>query len=148
MRKLLYAQDLIKTHNTSVICGFNQFIKGEQCPTFNDGYYDAYERIQGWEFAKNLAKTDGIAFRNRFRCKCGSYPIMYGGSFCCNHCGRNDVAEKWWEIIVEKDGQMFCCHGLDFINLQESYNYAFGDTFELAIEAYEKVMIDLNNKSK
>jgi hypothetical protein len=51
------------------------------------------------------------------------------------------MSGRWWKIQVEKDGNEFCCHGLDFINLQESSNYAFGKTFEEAISNYEKVML-------
>lgn len=52
-----------------------------------------------------------------------------------------DVDKEWWKIQVEKDGNEFCCHGLDFVNLQESSNYAFGKTFEEAISNYEKLML-------
>ena len=47
----------------------------------------------------------------------------------CNSCGNKDVDKEWWKIKVEKDGNEYCCHGLDFVNLQESNNYAFGKTF-------------------
>ena len=30
MSKLLYAQDLIDTNNTSIACGFNMYILGEK----------------------------------------------------------------------------------------------------------------------
>jgi hypothetical protein len=48
----------------------------------------------------------------------------------CNGCGSKDVDKEWWKIKVEKDGNQFCCHGLDFVNLQESDNYAFGKTYQ------------------
>lgn len=41
-------------------------------------------------------------------------------------------------IKVMKDGNSFCCVGEGFTNLQESNNYAFGDTFENAISNYER----------
>lgn len=138
-KEIKYAQDLIRTSSASVACGFNMFITGYPPITQRDGYYDAYERIQGYEFAKEMAKNNGIAFTYRFKCDCGNYPIKYGGSFCCNGCGRADVDKSWWDIVVEKDGNEYCCHGLDFINLQESNNYAFGKTFEEAIENYGKL---------
>ena len=40
------------------------------------------------------------------------------------------------KIKVLKDGNSFCCIGEHFKNLQESDNYAFGETFEDAIENY------------
>ena len=142
MIKIKYAQDLIKTSSTSVACGFNMFIMGYPPITFGDGYYDAYERMQGYEFAEKMAKNDGIAFTHKFNCDCGGSPVLYGGSFCCNKCGRANVQKSWWDIIVEKDGNEYCCHGLDFINLQESSNYAFGKTFKEAIENYGKLFIN------
>lgn len=59
-------------------------------------------------------------------------------------------AEKWIKegfiffkrdglaIKVMKDGDFFCCIGEGFVNLQESDNYAFGDTFEDAISNYKR----------
>lgn len=40
-------------------------------------------------------------------------------------------------IKVMPDGNAFCCVGEGFINLQESDNYAFGNTFEEAIENFK-----------
>lgn len=40
-----------------------------------------------------------------------------------------------FEIEFEKDGNMWCAHGYDFINLQESYA-AFGATKKEAAENY------------
>lgn len=146
MKNLKYAQDLIKTTNSSIDAGFNMFISGYHKPTFSDGHNsDTYGRIRGYDYAKDMAKKDGIAFIHRFKCKNeGCAPFMYGGSFVCNSCGGNGVDKDWWKIRVEKDGNEFCCHGLDFINLQESDNYAFGSTFEEAIENYGKLMLSMN----
>lgn len=137
-----YSQDLIKTSNASIRAGFDMFINGHRPITFSDGYYDAYDRMQGYDFAKKMAKENGIAFKYLF--KCGSsncYPFLYGGSIVCNSCGISGVDKDWFYIQVEKDGNEYCCHGLDFINLQESENYAFGKTFEDAIENYGKLML-------
>lgn len=41
-------------------------------------------------------------------------------------------------IKVMKDGCSFCCVGEGFENLQDSDNYAFGDTFEDAISNYQR----------
>lgn len=140
MGKLKYAQDLIKTSNSSIDCGFNMFINGESEPKCTDGYHDFYARSEGWLYAKELAKEGKIAFTHKFRCRCGGYPIMYGGFWCCNSCGGKSVDMEWWKIKVEKDGNSYCCHGLDFENIMESENYAFGDTFEQAIDNYESIM--------
>ena len=143
MEKLKYAQDLIKG-STSVMGGFNTFISGGQEPKEHE-YGDKsewYARLQGYQYAEQMAKDDGIAFTKPFKCG-GSencYPFEYGGFFVCNSCGNKSVDKEWWKIKVEKDGNAYCCHGLDFINLQESDNVAFGDTFEEAIDNYGKLM--------
>lgn len=138
--KLKYAQDLIKTRNSSVASGFNMFINGHRPITFGDGYHDAGERMQGYEFAEKMAKEDGIAFTHVFKCKARCHPFQYGGFFVCNECGQKEVDKEWWKIKVEKDGNEYCCHGIDFINLQESDNYSFGKTFEEAIINYGHLM--------
>lgn len=142
MKKILTAQDLIKTNNSSIASGFNMFVNGYPPITFGQGYSDAYERMQGYEYAEKMAKNDGIAFTHKFKCECGGNPFLYGGFWVCNKCGNKDVNKKWWDIYVEKDGNQYCCKGLDFVNLQESNNYAFGDTFEQAIDKYGKLMCD------
>lgn len=148
MIALKTAQDLIKTNNSSVAAGFNMFIYGHQPITFSDGYYDAYDRMQGYEFAEKMAKENGIAFTKVFKCKEGNcHPFQYGGTFVCNDCSSSGVDKYWWQIQVEKDGNEFCCHGLDFVNLQESENYAFGKTFEESISNYHHVMIGIINNS-
>jgi len=150
MEKLKYAQDLIKTNDTNIICGFNMFIGGQHYPTRNE-YKSGDEwfgRTIGFDYAKKMAKENGIAFTQLFKCRENNcHPFYYGGFIVCNDCGGKGVDKDWWKIKVEKDGNQFCCHGLDFINLQESENYAFGETFELAISNYEKVMFNnLNPK--
>jgi hypothetical protein len=147
METLKNAQDLIKASNPHVRGGFNQFIHGTGEPVMSD-YGDKSQwaaESQGYEFAKKMAEQDCIAFTHVFKCgQAGCFPFSFGGSFVCNSCGRNELKKDWWEIKVEKDGDSFCCHGLDFINLQESENYAFGDTFNEAIANYETVMLNKN----
>ena len=143
MEKLKHAQELIKA-NTSVMCGFNTFIDGDNEPKNNE-YGDKsewYARLQGYKYAEKMAKENGIAFTYRFKCEKSSdcYPFKYGGFFVCNSCGNKNVDKDWWKIKVEKDGNEYCCHGLDFINLQESENFAFGKTFEEAINNYGELM--------
>lgn len=149
MDKLKYAQDLIKTSNVYVANGFNQFVMGHERPNFGDGYspQEANARIQGYEYAEKMAKNGEIVFTHSF--KCGKYsdchPFQYGGFFVCNSCRRKSVDKYWWIIKVEKDGNAYCCHGIDFINLQESENYAFGNTFQEAIENYGFLMVHRSN---
>ncbi len=144
MEKLKSAEELIKA-SPMVVAGFNQFIYGMPEPRYPD-YGDKsqwYAEKQGYDFAKNMAKENGIAFTHVFKCRLDSncYPFSYGGGFVCNNCGGSNLNKDWWLIKVEKDGNAFCCHGLDFVNLQESSNYAFGDTFEEAISNYETLML-------
>ncbi len=139
METLKYAQDLIKTNSSSVACGFNSFIMGHDSPKPND-HHDYFSRSQGYDYAKKMAENGEIVFTHKFKCKCGGYPFQYGGFWVCNSCGGRNVDENWWKIKVEKDGNEFCCHGIDFVNLQESDNYAFGKTFYEAIKEYEKVI--------
>ena len=141
-QKLKYAQDLIKAN--AISCGgFNQFINGNREPKRADyGSAEEWHLVfLGYDYAKKMAKEDAIGFTHIFKCeKSGCYPFNYGGSFVCNCCGNKDVDKQWWEIKVEKDGNKYCCHGLDFINIQESENYAFGNSFEEAIENYHLLM--------
>ena len=142
MENLKFAQDLIKTSNSSFITGFNKFILGYTEPNYQD-YGDKdkwYAESQGYQCSENMAKDKGIAFTHNFNCECGGKVSIYGGRFLCDSCGRVGIDKDWWKIKVEKDGNEYCCHGLDFVNLQESNNYAFGNTFQLAIDNYYKVM--------
>lgn len=148
MENLKTAQYFIKA-DSSVMAGFNMFIHGYAPITFTDVYLDAGARIQGYEFAEKMAKEDGIGFTHVFQCGSNNnncYPFKYGGSFVCNGCNMSGVDKEWWKIKVEKDGNEYCCHGLDFINLQESNNYAFGKTFEEAIKNYGETMLKLKSE--
>jgi hypothetical protein len=144
MEKLKTAQELIIA-NKNIMSGFNQFVFGKSEPRRAD-YGDKsqwYAELQGYEHAKKMAKEDEIAFTHIFKCgKTKScFPFSFGGGFVCNSCGSNNIKKDWWEIKVKKDGNAFCCHGLDFQDLQSSKNYAFGDTFDEAISNYEKLML-------
>jgi len=143
--ELKSAQELIKA-SPDVMCGFNQFIFGSGEPK-RSNYGDKsqwYTELQGYNYAKKMAEEDGIAFTNVFKCKKEDcYPFSFGGFFVCNNCGGKGVDKEWWKIQVKKDGDCFCCHGLDFQDLQSSNNYAFGSTFEESISNYESVMLQL-----
>lgn len=140
MEKLKYAQDLIKTHNPSVTGGFNMFVLGDWRPVPNDGHYDHGPRCQGYDKAEEMARSGKIYYTRRFKCHCGGNPFQYGGFFICDKCNHKKINKDWWVIQVEQDGNAFCCHGLGFVNILESNNYAFGGTRQEAIDNYEKVM--------
>lgn len=143
MKTLKYANELISGGNYAK-AGFNMFIDGCSEPKASE-YGDKnewYSLLQGYQYAKKMAKEDGIAFTYPFKCKQSDcFPFEFGGFFVCNGCGNKGVDKDWWKIQVEKDGNEFCCHGLDFINLQESNNYAFGKTFEEAIQNYRTTIL-------
>lgn len=144
MFKIKHAEELIKASSGYARAGFNMFIDGDTEPKSSE-YRDKsewYSLIQGYQFAQKMAKEDGIFFTYPFKCsQSGCFPFKYGGFFVCNSCGNKNVDRDWWKIRVVKDGNAFCCHGIDFINLQESNNYAFGDTYENAIENYRTVIL-------
>ena len=54
--------------------------------------------------------------------------------------GYNGIAVK-----VIKDGNSFCCVGEGFVNLQESDNYSFGETFEESIKNYMEEHYEKND---
>lgn len=75
---------------------------------------------------------------------CGSPCYDYGGGWRCRalYCNNNESnpapnvgpTPDWWNttIQVKKDGNAWCAHYDDFVNLQESVA-AFGDTPEEAV---------------
>jgi hypothetical protein len=95
MGELKFAEDLIKS-SSNVMAGFNQFIYGSGEPKSTD-YGDKrqwYAEKQGYDFAKKMAKEDGIAFTHVFKCdteRKSCFPFSYGGGFVCNSCGRNNL---------------------------------------------------------
>lgn len=72
--------------------------------------------------------------------RCGHPTVEYGGGFSCNNrycrnnssifvCNTPDSWPEWWnkDINVVLDGNAWCAHDDEFINLQESIA-GFGDT--------------------
>jgi hypothetical protein len=135
--KLLYGQYVLDTTNASGLCGFNIRVMGG---TLNDLYKHSDWRSMygGFLTAEELIKEGRIYYINNFKCECGDYRFQYGGTWVCNTC-ENKGAAPWWTIKVVQDGDQYCCVGEDFINLQESTNYAFGKTKEEAKNNYEKL---------
>ena len=97
----------------------------------------------GWESADKLISEGKIFFVYPFKCERSSCPtrFQYGGFWACNSCNTHIDTPEWWKIKVIKDGNQYCCIGTGFINLQESDNYGFGNTFNDAIEDYRQKMI-------
>jgi len=145
--KILDAQDLINCHYPSVNAGFNTFIQGYTYSDLMDRY-DFSEASQGFNKAEEMANAGAISFRKLFNCKCGGGTHLYGGFIKCFKCDGDSSKVEWFNIRVEKDGNEFCCHGMSFENLQESENYAFGSTFQKAINNYEDQMRSINGYSK
>lgn len=54
--------------------------------------------------------------------------------------GGRDIINPEYDRVIE-DGDQFCCIGHNFIDLQSSTNYAFGDTREAAIANYKRYVI-------
>ena len=140
MNCLLTAQDLLKPYTPGDVAG------GFNARIFGDSYDEACSypndrgRAGGWWLADRLIRAGKCFFVQRFpHPSCAGYPFPYGGTWVCNDCGRSNLKQPWWTITVVKDGNAFCCYGLDFVNLQESNNYAFGDTFQAAIDEYGKL---------
>lgn len=75
---------------------------------------------------------------------CGTACFDYGGGWRCmamycdnnasNPVGNLGPRPEWWNtnILVEKDGNMWCAHYDDFINLQESVA-EYGNTPDAAV---------------
>jgi len=136
------AQDYIGTTNSAAFSGFNSRIYGH---SYNDTFQYPHERSDGarhagWELAESMIKSGKIYSIHNFHqshggCRHG-FAFPYGGTWVCNTCNNSHLDRPWWVIKVIKDGNQWCCIGEDFENLQESGNYAFGETRELAIENY------------
>lgn len=131
-------QDYIKNGRGSDLCGFNNRIFGE---SYTDVFRHPhnYDMLAGWNLADKMI-ADGRAFyQHNFHNShdgCRGHAFSYGGAWVCNDCGGDKLDRPWWIIKVMKDGNAWCCIGEDFINLQESECYAFGDTREEAIKNY------------
>jgi hypothetical protein len=133
------AQHIFSKISASAACGFNMFVQGDNS-IHSSQYSDFAERIQGYNKAKEMADDGKIFYTHNFGCKCGGHAFMYGGFFVCNSCGGKSVNKDWWVIKVEKDGDQYFCHGVDFENIMESSNYAFGGTYSEAVCNYGEEM--------
>jgi hypothetical protein len=132
-----YAHDFFARHTDGdFLCGFNRRVLGEEMPT----YPSNIATQNGWWKADEMARDGKIFFVHPFHDGCKGYAFLYGGHWVCNTCGHGNLFWDWWAIKVMRDGSAYCCVGAGFINLQESDNYAFGDTREEAIQKYGELM--------
>lgn len=145
MNRFAYAQDILKNSAGSVGAGFNRRIQGQ---SYADAFQFDSERqdrdmVAGFYKAEELIEAGQIFYVHNFHdmeCPSG-HAFLYGGTYVCNTCQRAHLDKEWWKIKVQKDGSAWCCIGNGFVNLQESDNFAFGDTREQAIQAYGELML-------
>lgn len=71
---------------------------------------------------------------------CTGAAFAFGGTWACNSCNNDHLDKPWWRVRVMPDGDAWCVVGEGFQNLQESSNYAFGDTRQDALSAYAALM--------
>tara|TARA_R110000744_G_scaffold345967_4_gene451433 strand:+ start:523 stop:939 length:417 start_codon:yes stop_codon:yes gene_type:complete len=131
------AQDYLSEYVSGrVRGGFNQRIQGCPMPT---GHGQSDE-LQGWSKADDMIRNGEIYYTHTFPHNCRELSFKYGGSDVCNACGRRGLSRSWWNIKVMKDGSAWFVVGEGFLNLQESDNYAFGDTKKEALDSYYQLM--------
>lgn len=148
MNKFLTGQDIMKNPSASANIGFNYRIRGH---SYLDAFQYPYEksdmeRQAGWELADKMIDAGELFFVYNFHemsCEKG-HAFPYGGTWVCNTCNHDHLDAPWWKVRVFKDGSDWCCIGVDFENLQESDNFAFGETREAAINNYGKLMLQHN----
>lgn len=143
MNKYKTAQDILKPYTQSMWGGFNTRISGG-----GQDYRDSPDHRRGYELAESMILGGKIYYIQEFHSthsSCAGHPrgyaFQYGGSWVCNRCGHSGVDKPWWKIKCFRDGNAWCCVGEDFEDLQESDNYAFGDTRIEAINNYGDLMV-------
>lgn len=126
------------------------FMGGFNSRLYGDSYSDAcgypfpphtiVNRSSGWNKADDTIRDGKIYYRHIFPHDCDGVSFNYGGNHVCNTCGRKNLAKDWWNIKITKDGNAWMVAGENFVNLQESDNYAFGNTKEEALKNYQELM--------
>lgn len=130
----------LENWNAHVSGGFNSRVFGDTHSQMFQGP-SRFERQQGWWLADEMIREGKIYFTHPFpHGSCKSKAFTYGGTWACNDCNRDHLDKPWWNVRVFKDGTSFCVVGQGFENLQESDNYAFGDTKEEALDNYFQTM--------
>ena len=152
MNKLLFGDDVIKNGAGYALAGFNRRVLGS---TQSEAFKYPHERVNrelhgGWELADRMIREGKLYYVHNFHqsheCKDG-WAFQYGGSWVCNGCNHSHLDKPWWTIKVYKDGNAWCCVGLEFEDLQESDCYSFGDTREESIKNYGDLMIQQDAES-
>ena len=145
------AQDVLKGNGGSAFAGFNRRV-------FGDSYADAFqypherqdrEMYGGWALADRMISDGRLFCVHNFHkgySGCDGHAFQYGGSWVCNTCNKSRLDREWWKIKVYKDGNAWCCIGTGFEDLQESDNYAFGNTRDEAIHNYGTLMANKGAK--
>ena len=145
MNKYKTGQDVMKDPSGSAISGFNCRIEGH---SYLDTFRYPHERTDaerhaGWDLADRMIEAGKLFFVHNFHtlsCERG-HAFPYGGTWACNTCNCDHIDDPWWKIKVFKDGNAWCCIGVDFEDLQVSDNFSFGETRESAIENYGRLML-------
>lgn len=121
------AQDYLKdTASGQMRGGFNARLQGEsfaKALEFVPQGWHWGQRCAGWDAANKMILDGKIYSVHRFEFlpPCTLWP-------------------EWWVVKVYKDGDEWCCVGEGFESLQESDNFAFGDTRDQALENYKQLM--------
>lgn len=110
-------------------------------------------RKEGWTYGERFQKSTHRWDYGHYLgpCpNCGTACFDYGGGWRCMamYCSNNasnpasnvGPLPDWWNtnILVEKDGDSWCAHFSDFINLQESPS-SFGKTPQEAINILKQI---------
>ena len=97
----------------------NDPYKAGPCPTCGDPATSAERRMDGRVFCD----SDHSWYRDK-------------AGISSSESAKEKKAPKQYTVV--RDGNQWCCFDEGFINLQESDNYAFGDTVEEAVENFLK----------
>lgn len=144
---LKYAQHIIPDASGDAMSGFNCRIMGySERQTLEGRTWGIGAVGSGWRLADGMARKGKIYATHNFHHshECRGHAFPYGGKFVCETCtwpGYPDLRKDWWKIKCYPDGSAWCCVGPDFINLQASDCFAFGDTYDEAIRLYGGLMI-------
>ena len=132
---LVYGDSVISNGCAQSYCGFNRRVMVESISDMLR-FKPTLQEFGGYQLAEKLIAEGKIYFVNPFKCNQNDCPtrFQYGGFWACNTCYTHISTPEWWIIKVMEDGDSFCCVGKGFVNLQESENYAFGNSRDEAIE--------------
>lgn len=114
-----------------------QFFRETTCPT-NTGFNS---RLRGLSWSETAADAQGQTKTKRFAgWDLANGMVAKGKLFAALFPYEKQEYPTWQIAKCFKDGNAWCCVGEGFENLQESDNYAFGDTQDEAIKAYGDLM--------